>query len=148
MVRGRCLYAQLSKKQVLVVRTYFWKVWEQTNLERSNLVSTALISFCRSEVFTRSKTRLSLSCSEQKTCCDENILKPWGRGWECGNHIVKVGVDATCYHFKPWRILKETNDRRAHLESCHRNPDTLERVPNRIALYNSAARTCAPMQAV
>ena len=26
------------------------------------------------------------------------------------NHIVKVGVKATCLHFNPWRILKETTE--------------------------------------
>ena len=36
----------------------------------------------------------------------------------------------------------------AHLEQCHRNPDVLERVPNRIMLSNSTMRMCAPMQAV
>ena len=35
----------------------------------------------------------------------------------------------------PWRILKETTELAgAHLELCHRNPDILERVLNRIAL--------------
>ena len=29
---------------------------------------------------------------------------------EHSNHIVKVGVEATCWHFKPWRILKETTE--------------------------------------
>ena len=27
---------------------------------------------------------------------------------EHSSHIVKVGVEVTCYHFKPWHILKET----------------------------------------
>ena len=27
---------------------------------------------------------------------------------EHSSHIVNVAVEATCYHFKPWRILKET----------------------------------------
>ena len=27
---------------------------------------------------------------------------------EHSSHIVKVGVEATCLHFNPWRILKET----------------------------------------
>ena len=26
------------------------------------------------------------------------------------SHIVKVGVEATCYYFKPWHILKETTE--------------------------------------
>ena len=29
------------------------------------------------------------------------------RHLEHSNHIVKVGVEATCLHFKPWCILKE-----------------------------------------
>ena len=27
---------------------------------------------------------------------------------EHSSHIVNVGVEATCLHFKPWRIMKET----------------------------------------
>ena len=36
----------------------------------------------------------------------------------------------------------------AHLEVCHRNPDILERVLNQIALSNSTAGKCAPIQVV
>ena len=35
-----------------------------------------------------------------------------------------------------------------HLELCHRNPDILERVLNRIAISNSTAGKCAPMQVI
>ena len=30
--------------------------------------------------------------------------------WEHSSHIVQVGVEATCLHFNPWRILKETTE--------------------------------------
>ena len=36
----------------------------------------------------------------------------------------------------------------AHLELCHRNPDNLGRVLNRIALSNSIAGKCTPMQVI
>ena len=42
--------------------------------------------------------------------------------------IVKVSIEATCYHFKPWHIWRiPSADWRVHLELCHRNPDTLKR---------------------
>ena len=44
-----------------------------------------------------------------------------------------------------WR--KQLNQQ-AHLELCHRNPDILERMLNRIALSNSTAGKCAPMQVI
>ena len=74
----------------------FGKVWKQTNLEHRTLVSSTLISFCRSKFFGWSRIRLSLSCSEQRSCGYKNTLRPWGRGWEHSNHIVKVRVDGTC----------------------------------------------------
>ena len=41
--------------------------------------------------------------------------------------IVKVSIEAACYHFKPWRIWRIRNaDWQVHLELCHRNPDTLK----------------------
>ena len=35
-----------------------------------------------------------------------------------------------------------------HLELCHRNPDILKRVLNRITLSNSTMGKCAPMQVI
>ena len=64
------------------------------------------------------------------------------------SHIVKGGVEATYFHFNPWRILKETTKLAAHLELCHRNPDILERVLNQTNLSNSTAAKCAPMQVI
>ena len=41
--------------------------------------------------------------------------------------IVYVGIDTTCWHFKPWLILKIPNTNwQAHLEQCYRSPDTLK----------------------
>ena len=57
--------------------------------------------------------------------------------FEHSNHIVKVDVETTCLHFKPWCILKKQSKRQDHLELCHRNPDILERVLNQIAISNS-----------
>ena len=51
----------------------------------------------------------------------------------------------TSSHDIYWR--KRPN-RQAHLELCHRNSDILERVLNRIALSNSTAGKCAPMQVI
>ena len=36
----------------------------------------------------------------------------------------------------------------SHLELCHRKSDILERVLNQIALFNSTAGKCAPMQVI
>ena len=65
---------------------------------------------------------------------------------EHSSHIVKVGVEATCFHFNPRRILSETTERRVYLELYHRNPGILERVLNWVTLANSTAEKCAPMQ--
>ena len=42
----------------------------------------------------------------------------------------------------------EGNDQQAHLELCHKNPDILERVLNRIALSNSTAGKCTHMHVI
>ena len=49
---------------------------------------------------------------------------------EHSNHIVKVGVEATCQHFNPDVYSKKQPNQRAHLELCHSNSDTHERVLN------------------
>ena len=60
---------------------------------------------------------------------------------EHSSHIVKVGVEATCWHFKPDIYWRKQPNWWAHLELCHRNPDILERVPNQIAL-SSCGEVC------
>ena len=44
--------------------------------------------------------------------------------------------------------MNSERTQQAHLELRHRNPDTLERVLNQIALSNSIAGKYAPMQVV
>ena len=60
--------------------------------------------------------------------------------------IVKVGVEATCLHFNPWHILKETTEPVDPFGTCHKNPDILEKKLNWIVLPNSNAGMCASMQ--
>ena len=48
----------------------------------------------------------------------------------------------------PYLYWRKRPKRLAHLELCHKNPDTLEIVLNRIALSNSTVEKCAPMQVV
>ena len=67
---------------------------------------------------------------------------------EHSSHIVKVGVEATCWHFKPDIYWRKQPDWWAHLELCHRNPDILERVPNQTTLSNSTVEKCVPMQVI
>ena len=65
---------------------------------------------------------------------------------EHSSHIVKVGVEAntssTDVYWKKWLNWQ------IHLELCHRNPEILKRVLNWIALSNSTAMKCAPMQVI
>ena len=48
----------------------------------------------------------------------------------------------------PNKYRRKRPNWQAHLELCHRNPDILERMLNRIALSNSTAGKCAPMQVI
>ena len=67
---------------------------------------------------------------------------------EHSSHIVKVGVEATCLHFSPWSILRETTEPAGPFGTMPQEPWILERVPNRITLSNSTAGKCAPMQVI
>ena len=154
MVQGHCLCAHLSKKASSSCQNLFlersgsrltWSLapsspWEQTNLEYCTFVSSALISFRCSKFFTWSKTRLSLPCSKQNTCCNKNILRPWG--WGITSMVSMLHANTS----SPYVYWRKRTNQWAHLEPYHRNPDTLERMPNRIVLSNSTARKCAPKQ--
>lgn len=43
--------------------------------------------------------------------------------------VVKIGSKATCYHCKPWRVMKDLikTEKWAHTEKSHNTHDTFER---------------------
>ena len=71
---------------------------------------------------------LTFSPSKSKHYCWSDMMTERakeGRNWNV-TITVKVGVNATCQHFKPWRWRTRPN-RRIHTELCHMNSDTLQR---------------------
>ena len=67
---------------------------------------------------------------------------------EHSSHIVRVGVEATCYMLTLQAMMYIEGNDRAYLELCHRNPEILERVLNEIVLSNSTPGNCRSMQVV
>ena len=60
---------------------------------------------------------------------------------------IKIGVEATYIKTStPDVYWRKRPNQQPHLELCHRKPDFLESMLNRIALFNSTAGRCAPMQ--
>ena len=67
---------------------------------------------------------------------------------EHSKHILKVGDNTTCNTSSPDIYWRKQLNQQAHLELGHRNPGILGRVLNQIALSNSTATKCAPMQVI
>ena len=67
---------------------------------------------------------------------------------EHSSHMVKVDVEAICKHFKPWRILKETNEPRGPFKTMSQEPWRPGKGVNWIALSNPTAGKSAQMQVI
>ena len=67
---------------------------------------------------------------------------------EHSSHIVKVLVKATCYHFKPWCILKEMTKPAGPFGTMPQESWHPGRVLNWLALSNSTAGKGTPMQVI
>ena len=62
--------------------------------------------------------------------------------------IVNVGVEATCWHFKPWRILKKTTEPADQFGTIPQEPWHPGKDAKPDHVIQSTAGKCAPMQVV
>ena len=74
----------------------------------------------------------------------KNLLVQGRVQFEHISHI-KIGVEATYTKTStPDIYWRKRPNRQSHLELCHRKPDFLESMLNRIALFNSTVGRCTP----
>ena len=71
-----------------------------------------------------------------------------GRSWSIAVTQLRSVSRLHANTSSPDVYCRKRPNRRAHLELCHRNLDILGRVLNQIALSNSTAEKCAPMQGI
>ena len=110
---------QVQERALLVLRIYLWKKYTQ---------------------------KVAASSPEK---LPQLYLVVQGRAQlEHSSHIVKVLVKATCYHFKPWCILKEMTKPAGPFGTMPQESWHPGRVLNWLALSNSTAGKCTPMQVI
>ena len=68
---------------------------------------------------------------------------------EHSSHIVKVGVEATCLHFNPWRKLKELNKPMGPFGTMQQEPwyPGIGTKPDCTTQHSTMGK-CAPMQVI